>query len=106
MFPKQMPKEFQERYTQLFEEYAALNQEYTKHLTEAVPLYMSIPKYFEDLGFKPTYAEMRRMAELATRVSREYQKPVREGVTELGRLNCYYQGVLDKCLDLMTGEFK
>lgn len=101
-----LPEHLQKRYAAIQQEWTDLQKDHQQYILESIPKYVSVPKYFEVLGLKPSYEEMKTLADLATDASRRSLKPIKTAMTSLGSLFCYYESILDSCFDEMTDSMQ
>lgn len=99
--PTQLPQHLRQDYTTVANAYKKLLDDVKEYQTSLIPRYMSIPKYFEELGLTASYQDMLKLGEMALQQSRSNYKV---GETALGHLRCFHEDILDKCFDLMTFE--
>lgn len=97
----QLPTHLREDYSRIVHDYNKLINDVKDYQTSLIPRYVSIPRYFDELGLKPSYQDMLKLAEIAQNQARGQFKI---GKTYIGDLLCFNEDLLDKCLDLMTLE--
>lgn len=99
--PAVLPNHLRQDYTTVANAYKKLLDDIQDYQTSLLPRYVSIPRYFEELGLTASYQDMLKLGEMALQQSRSNYKV---GETALGQLRCFHEDILDKCFDLMTLE--
>lgn len=95
-----VPVYFIQEHKRIVEKYNNLRRSIEEYQKSLLPRYVSIPKFFEELGLVATYEEMLKMGNMAA--SRAKLGEIKSGDTSIGVLYCFKESLLDECFDDMT----
>ena len=98
----QIPAHLKEDFKSIQEQLNKFNDDLRSAYIKSLPVYMSVPRYVAENQLSLSYEEQCEMGEEATKRSLAWHKPVRQGNTAIGTLNCYLEEILDSVLKDMT----
>lgn len=98
--PSQLPSHLRQDYTNVANAYKKLLDDVQDYQTSLIPRYVSIPRYFEELGITATYENMLKLGKMAS--ERAGIGQIKVGDTHIGNLLCFREEMLDMCFEDMT----
>lgn len=104
MLLNDLPQDLRTRYTALQNSYNIFQNDLREYQLSTIPRFVSVPRYFVEIGVTPSYDDMLELAELAREYSLRQMKPIKTAVTSLGTLYCFLESVLDDAFDELTSE--
>lgn len=99
-----IPTEIKPAYDELVKSYKNYKRAENDYLLSKIPRYVSVPQFFDELGLKPSYQEMKQLAFLAEDISVARGKQVKRGESPIGVLYCFLEEILDEAFNEMTLE--
>lgn len=100
-----LQNELNQPYQDLVKSYEKFMKARENYILSTLPRYVSVPRFFSELGLKPSYQEMKQLAVLAETKSRDQFMMVKVDTTEIGHLFCYRQEVLDQAFEELNPKF-
>lgn len=104
MLLNELPQDLRTRYADLQQSYSSFQNDLREYQLSTIPRFVSVPRYFVEIGVTPEYDDMLELAELAREYSLRQMKPIKTAVTSLGTLFCFLESVLDDAFDELTSE--
>lgn len=99
--PTQLPQHLRQDYNQVAGAYKKLLDDIQDYQTSLLPRYVSVPRYFEELGITAAYEDMLKLGKMAS--ERAGIGQIKVGDTHIGQLRCFREELLDACFDEITG---
>lgn len=98
--PAVLPNHLHQDYTTVANAYKKLLGDIQDYQTSLLPRFVSVPRYFEELGITATYENMLKLGKMAS--ERAGIGQIKVGDTHIGNLLCFREELLDECFEEMT----
>jgi hypothetical protein len=98
--PAVLPNHLRQDYTTVANAYKKLLDDIQDYQTSLRPRFVSVPRYFEELGITATYENMLKLGKMAS--ERAGIGQIKVGDTHIGQLRCFREELLDECFEDMT----